>query len=200
MRIMPFVTCLLFTLLVMVPHAHAADAVATASASPAASYSLRPGDTLHINVWKEEQLDRDVLILPDGSIDFPLIGSVPAAGKTPAVLKTIITDKLKPFIPAAEVSVVVKETRGNSVSVMGQVSRPGDIIMSTNLTVMQALSQAGGLTPYAESDSIVILRTVNGKESSIAFDYSDVSRGKHLETNITLQPGDVVVVPTASLF
>ena len=169
-----------------------------ASVSP--SYTLRPGDLLHISVWKEDELDREVLVLPDGTVDFPLIGSATAAGETPAELKKIITDKLKPFVPAAAVTVTVKETRGNAVSIMGQVTKPGDIVMSNALTVMQALSQAGGLTPYAESDSIVILRKIDGKEQSIPFDYSDVARGRHLETNITLAPGDVLIVPTASLF
>ncbi len=169
-----------------------------ATANP--SYNLRPGDLLHVSVWKEDELDREVLVLPDGTIDFPLIGSVQAAGTTPAQLKDAITSKLKPFVPGAAVTVVVKETRGNTVSIMGQVTKPGDIVMGNELTVMQALSQAGGLTPYAEGDDIVILRKVDGKQTSIPFDYSDVSRGSHLETNITLQPGDVLVVPTASLF
>jgi polysaccharide biosynthesis/export protein len=164
------------------------------------SYALRAGDTLHVSVWKEDQLDREVLVLPDGTLDFPLIGTVKAQGLSPNELKTLITQKLKPFVPAAAVTVVVKETRGNSVSIIGQVARPGDIVMSHSLTVMQALSQAGGPTAYADEDSMVILRKVDGAETSIHFDYSDVSRGRDLETNITLMPGDVVVVPTASLF
>lgn len=173
---------------------HAADA------PTAANYTLRPGDSLHISVWKEEELDRTVLILPDGTLDFPLIGSIKAAGLTPAQLRDGITQQLKPFIPAATVSVVVKDTLGNTVSIIGQVAHPGDIVMNRSLSVMQALSQAGGPTPYADEDSIVILRKVNGVEKSIPFDYTDVSRGKNLDTNITLQSGDVVVVPTASLF
>ena len=175
-----------------------APSASAATANPA--YMLRPGDMLHISVWKEDELDRQVLVLPDGSIDFPLIGSVQAAGNSPAALKDLITQKLKPFVPAAAVTVVVNETRGNTVSIMGQVTKPGDIVMGSNLTIMQALSQAGGLTPYADGDDIVILRKTDGKETSIEFDYGDVSRGRHLETNITLEPGDVVVVPTASLF
>jgi polysaccharide export outer membrane protein len=176
----------------------AAPTESVATLDPA--YTLRSGDMLHISVWKEDQLDREVLVLPDGTLDFPLIGSVKAQGLSPNDLKTLITQKLKPFVPAAAVTVVVKETRGNSVSIIGQVARPGDIVMSHSLTIMQALSQAGGPTAYADEDSIVILRKVDGAETSIPFDYSDVSRGRDLETNITLMPGDVVVVPTASLF
>ena len=173
---------------------------AAADTSTATNYTLRAGDNLHVSVWKEDELDRHVLILPDGTIDFPLIGSVTASGLTPTQLKESITQKLQPFIPAA-VSVVVKDTSGNTVSVIGQVARPGDIIMNHALNVMQALSQAGGPTPYADEDSIVILRKgPDNKQVSLHFDYTAVTRGRHLDENINLQPGDVIVVPTASLF
>lgn len=163
------------------------------------SYFVRPGDLLRVTVWKEEELDRDVLVLPDGTVDFPLIGSFEAQGKTTAQLQNEIKRKLKPFIPAASVTVIVKETRGNSISIIGQVARPGDVIMNRSMSVMQALSQVGGLTAYADDD-IVILRKVDGEEISIQFDYSAVSAGRALDSNITLLPGDVIVVPTASLF
>lgn len=172
----------------------------TATSAPTSTYSIRSGDLLHIYVWKEEELDRELLVLPDGTIDFPLIGSVSAQGNTVPQLQETIRDRLNPYVPNATVTVMVKETRGNVVSVMGQVTRPGDIIMNRSLNVMQALSQAGGLTPYADADDIVILRTVKGKQISMMFDYTSVARGKRLEKNITLRPGDVIVVPTASLF
>lgn len=187
---------LLALLLFVAPASHANEEAAPASRA----YTIRPGDMLHITVWKEEGLDREVLVLPDGSMDFPLIGSFTAAGQTTSQLQTSITEKLKPLIPAASVTVWVKETRGNSISVMGQVARPGEIIMNRPLTVLQALSQVGGLSTYADDDDIAILRTVDGKETSIPFDYSAVANGRKLETNITLKPGDIIVVPTASLF
>jgi polysaccharide biosynthesis/export protein len=171
------------------------------TASPVqASYSLRSGDIVQISVWKEEELDREVTVLPDGTIDFPLIGSFTAAGLTPTQVQALVKKKLVPFIPAATVTVVVKEARGNSISVMGQVARPGEIIMTRSFNVLQALSQVGGLTHFADEDDIVILRQQEGKEISIPFDYSAVAAGRALETNITLTPGDVIVVPTASLF
>jgi polysaccharide export outer membrane protein len=185
--------------------APAADDAQAASDEPArpkaaaTSYYVRPGDLLHVTVWKEEELDRDVLVLPDGTMDFPLIGSFKAEGKTTAQLQNEIKRMLKPYIPAASVTVIVKETRGNSISIIGQVARPGDVIMNRKMSVMQALSQVGGLTAYADDD-IVILREVDGEEVSITFDYSAVSSGRKLDTNITLLPGDVIVVPTASLF
>lgn len=164
------------------------------------AYKLQAGDMLRINVWKEEELDREVLVMPDGTIDFPLIGSFSVVGQSTSDVQRLVTAKLQPFIPAASVTVVAKETRGNAVSVIGQVTKPGEVIMTRAMTVMQALSQAGGLTPYADDDDIVILRKNGGKEDSIEFDYSDIARGRNLETNITLLPGDVIVVPTQSLF
>ena len=164
------------------------------------AYRLQAGDMLRINVWKEEELDREVLVMPDGTINFPLIGTLSVVGQSTADVQRTVTQKLEPFVPAASVTVVVKETRGNAISVIGQVTKPGEVVMTRSMTVIQALSQAGGLTPYADDDDIVILRKVNGVEQSIDFDYSDIARGRDLETNITLLPGDVIVVPTQSLF
>ncbi len=195
-------------LLLAAPATHAATlgtlkAEAPAAAQPAtheANYLLRPGDMLHINVWKEEELDRELQILPDGTVDFPLIGSFTAAGLTTSAVRDLVKQKLVPFIPSATVTVMVKEARGNSISVMGQVAKPGEIIMTRQMNVLQALSQVGGLTTYADDDDIVILRRVDGKETSIPFDYGAVAAGRKLESNIALEPGDVIVVPTASLF
>ncbi len=175
-------------------------AAAPSSTQVDSAYRLQAGDMLRINVWKEEELDREVLVMPDGTINFPLIGTLSVVGQSTADVQRTVTQKLEPFVPAASVTVVVQETRGNAVSVIGQVTKPGEVIMTRSMTVMQALSQAGGLTPYADDDDIVILRKTGNKEDSIDFDYSDIARGRNLETNITLMPGDVIVVPTQSLF
>jgi polysaccharide export outer membrane protein len=164
------------------------------------SFTLRAGDVLQVTVWREENLDREVIVLPDGSISFPLIGSVQADGLTPAQLQAAIKTRLRSLIPGASVAVLVKAALGHTVNVIGQVQKPGEIIMSHALSVMQALSQAGGLTPYAAEGRIIVLRTVEGKQVSIPFPYDDVVDGDDLEQNFTLLPGDVVVVPTASLF
>ena len=163
-------------------------------------YTLAPGDVLQISVWKEDALDREAVVLPDGAVDFPLIGSVNVQGKTPSEVQSTIKAKLKRFIPDAAVSVTVKAPLGHTASVIGQVAKPGELIMSHSLTVMQALSQAGGLTPYADEGSIIILRHDGNKETSIPFPYDDVAGGKHLDKDISLKPGDVVVVPTGGLF
>lgn len=173
------------------------EPVVTASES---DYTLRAGDVLQITVWREENLDREVVVLPDGTVNFPLIGSFIAQGLTPAQLQTTIKSKLRSLIPGASVAVLVKATLGHTVSVIGQVQKPGEIIMGHRLTVMQALSQAGGLTPYASEGRIIVLRTVAGKETAIEFPYDDIVSGDNLDKNFTLNPGDVVVVPTASLF
>jgi len=164
-----------------------------------AEYRIIPGDVLQITVWKEEELNQEVLVLNDGTINFPLIGTIEAAGKTAAELQDTIKNKLGKLIPDASVTVAVKAALGHTVSVIGQVAKPGELVMGHDLSVMQALSQAGGLTPYADDGRIIILRRENGKETSIPFPYDDVIHGDELDKDIVLRPGDVVVVPTAGL-
>ncbi len=183
--------------------AHSASAPAADGAILAndKNYTIQAGDVLQITVWKEADMDRETLVLPDGTVSFPLIGSFTAQGMTPAQVQATIRSKLKTLIPDASVTVVVKAALGHSVSVIGQVSKPGELVMSHPLTVMQALSQAGGLTAFASESRIKVLRTdAQGKQTSIDFPYDDISEGENLDKNITLQPGDVVVVPTAGLF
>jgi len=163
-------------------------------------FTIAPGDVLQITVWKEESLDREIVVLPDGAITFPLIGSIAAQGKTPEEVQIDIKNKLKKYIPDASVAVVVKAALGHTVSVIGQVTKPGEFVMGHNLTVMQALAQAGGVTPYASEGNIKILRRVDDKETAIEFPYSDVVDGDELDKDITLKSGDVIVVPTGGLF
>ncbi len=173
----------------------------SASAAVDASYTVHPGDVLQITVWKEESLDKEILVLPDGTITFPLIGSFSVKGMNTSQIQQTVKKKLADLIPDASVTVLVKAALGHSVSVMGQVTKPGELVMGHQLTVMQALSQAGGLTPYADEGDIIILRRdKNNKQISIPFPYDDVASGNNLDKNIELKPGDVVVVPTAGLF
>jgi polysaccharide export outer membrane protein len=163
-------------------------------------YTLNPGDVLQITVWKEEGLDRETLVLPDGSLSFPLVGSISVLGKTVTEVRDLITEKLHHVVPDSPVTVTVKAALGHSVNVIGQVQKPGELVAGHKITVMQALSMAGGLTPYASHSEIIILRSDSGKEVAIPFPYDDVIRGRKLDRDIVLIPGDVVVVPTASLF
>jgi len=183
---------LLFLMLGLIPCAQA-----YAANDP---FTVLPGDVLQISVWKEEGLDREVIVLPDGSITFPLVGNISVQGDTPVAVQDKVKSKLGKLIPDASVSVSVKAALGHTVSVVGQVAKPGELVINHNLTGMQALSQAGGLTPYASESHIIVLRHEDGKETSIDFPYDDISGGDDLDKDIVLNPGDVMVVPTASLF
>lgn len=167
-----------------------------------ANYKLNPGDILQITVWKEEGLDRETLVLPDGTVAFPLVGTLQARGKTVGQLQDEIKAGLEKAIPDAPVTVVVKNALGNTVDVIGQVLKPGEFVAAHPLTVMQALSLAGGLTPYASEKRISIVRhNMDGKDQHLEFPYyEDILDGKNLDKDIVLQPGDVVLVPAASLF
>jgi polysaccharide export outer membrane protein len=162
-------------------------------------YRINPGDVLQVTVWKEDGLDREVLVLPDGSIQFPLVGNLQAGGKTVSVLENELKARLSAVIPDNSVSVAVKAALGHTVDVIGQVNKPGELTLGHRTTVMQALSIAGGLTPFA-SHSILILRRDGDSEKSISFPYDDVSSGDSLDRDIVLNPGDVIVVPAASIF
>ena len=163
-------------------------------------FVIQPGDILQVTVWKEEGLDRETLILPDGSLTFPLIGSIQAKGLTINQLQDNIKSKISHFIPDASVTIMVKAPLGHTVNVIGQVGKPGEIIMQGKMSVMQALSQAGGLTQFADEDDIIVLRGEEKNKKSLPFPYDDISRGRDLDKDIVLLPGDVIVVPTAGLF
>ncbi len=158
-------------------------------------YQLQPGDVLQVSVWKEPDMQSEVLIRPDGGISFPLTGDLPAAGQTVAALTAEITKRIRKFVPDAVVTVAVKAANGSRVYVMGKVQRPGDFPLIGPMDVVQALSLAGGGTPFADMNSIRILRRSGDRQSAIRFRYGDIEHGRNLEQNIELQSGDTVVVP-----
>ena len=159
-------------------------------------YKVNPGDVLEVSVWKEEDLQRQILVNPDGHFAFPLAGDMTAEGKTVEQLRQELTGKLGRFIPDVVVTVAAIKVDGNSVYVLGQVARPGPFTMNRTTDVMQAISMAGGPTPFADVDDIRILRRgEQGSQIAIPFKYSDVREGKKLEQNILLRAGDTVVVP-----
>jgi polysaccharide export outer membrane protein len=169
------------------------DAKATAPAD--FSYRVGPEDVIEISVWKEEGLKKEVLVRPDGGISFPIVGEIRAAGKTAAEIRDEVTERLKRTINNPMVSVSVLKIAGNRVYVIGRVNRPGEYVAGRYIDVLQALTMAGGLTPYAAEDDIKVLRKSDGRDEIFVFEYSDVRKGRKLEQNITLQGGDVVVVP-----
>jgi polysaccharide biosynthesis/export protein len=158
-------------------------------------YLINPGDILEISVWNEDALKREVIVLPDGSIGFPLAGTVLAAGRSVEDLKKELTGKLTEYIAEPVVSISVKEAKGNAIYVTGQVKTPGRFIMTEPMNVMQALSLAGGLTTFAAGNDIVILRNNSKGAESIKFEYSDLEGGEGLDKNHLLKSGDVIVVP-----
>lgn len=164
-------------------------------------YRLNPGDLLQIAIWKEEGLQRDVLVLPDGSITFPLAGHIQAAGLSAKQLQDVLYKRMKKFFSDPVITVSVTQVSGNRIYVIGQVKRPGHFQANGPIDVMQALALAGGLTTFAADGKIKILRRdAKGNQRAIDFDYADVSKGSDLKSNIILRSGDVVVVPTSGLF
>lgn len=158
-------------------------------------YRINAGDELEISVWKEVDLQRDVLIRPDGAFSFPLAGNIQAAGKTATEIEAELVSRLSRYIPELVLTVTVTDVGGNQIYVIGQVSNPGAFVMNPAVDVIQALTLAGGTTPFASLKKIRILRRENGVQRAIEFDYTDVSEGRSLGQNILLKSGDVVVVP-----
>ena len=164
-------------------------------AQATAGYTVKPGDTLEISVWKEPDLQRTVLVRPDGAFSFPLVGEVDARGKTVSELNKTVSDRLTKFISDAVVTISVQEIKGNKIYVLGQVTKPGEFIVNPSVNIMQALSMAGGMTPFAATNDLIVLRGQGKQQNAMAFRYADVVRGRSLETNIELLSGDIVVVP-----
>jgi len=158
-------------------------------------YVIGPADILEIHVWREPDLSRTIPVRPDGKITLPLLNDVQASGLTPLELKARIEKGLAKFVESPTVSVAVQEIHSKNIFVFGQVESPGQYPLQQDLTVLQALSLAGGLAEWADKGDIIVLRKENGRQRRIKFDYKNVSKGKHLERNIFLRPGDTIIVP-----
>lgn len=158
-------------------------------------YRLNPGDLLNISVWNEESLQHDVVILPDGMISFPLAGQLPAARLTLVELEADIKTRLSEYLAEPVVTVSVTEAAGNAIYVMGKVLKPGSFAMHHQMDILQALSMAGGLTPYAKENSIRVIRRQESEQIQIGVRYADLKKGNNLKDNILLKRGDIIVVP-----
>ncbi|MBA4369024.1 MAG: sugar transporter [Desulfobacterium sp.] len=158
-------------------------------------YVIGHGDILNIDVWKDDALAKQVTVLPDGRIAFPLIGEITAGGKTVAQLRREIETGLKRFVPDPILNVEVEQVNSMLIYVIGKVNQPGRFILNTNIDILQALAMAGGLNPFAKQDSIKIFRKTDQETSMYHFNYDEVSEGKQLSQNILLKRGDVIVVP-----
>jgi polysaccharide biosynthesis/export protein len=169
--------------------------VAAGSATVDPNYIIGPQDVLDINVWKENELTRSVPVRPDGRISLPLLNDVQAAGLTPTQLATEITKSLEKFITQPQVTVIVTQINSQRVYILGEATRPGAYPLLPGMTVLQALSSAGGFTPFASLKKIYVLRTEGGKQEKFPFNYKAVVSGKDDEENIVLKAGDQIVVP-----
>ena len=167
----------------------------TVNAEVTQSYKLRQGDLIQVSVWGEDKLQKESLILPDGSITYPLAGRVEVLGLTSLETEKRIAEKLKGYLPDPQVSVVIVSIEGNHAHVLGKVMKPGQIPMTGPMTVLDALSVAGGLDKFADRSSIKVLRNTPQGQKAIPIYYDQLLRGEHLESNITLNPGDTVLVP-----
>jgi polysaccharide export outer membrane protein len=193
-RIISWLSALAACAALLLTTAQAQDDATSAATRP--PYTVNPGDVLTITVWKEEDLQRQVIVRPDGAFSFPLTGDVQAEGQSIEQIRQAVANRLERFIPEPVVTVAADDLGGNKVYVIGQVNRPGDFRATGQMDVMQALSMGGGMTAFAQTGDIRILRRgIDGRLIAIRFDYKDIEKGKRLEQNILLEPGDVVVVP-----
>jgi polysaccharide biosynthesis/export protein len=158
-------------------------------------YIIGPGDVLDISMWKDEALTRQVVVLPDGKISFPLAGQLQAGGRSLRELRQDLEEKIKPYVPEPVLSVEVRQVNSMLIYVIGRVNTPGRFTLNTNITVLQGLAIAGGLNPFARRAKIRVVREENGKSVTFLFNYDDVVEGKHFEQNIELKRGDLIVVP-----
>ena len=159
------------------------------------SYTLLPGDVVEISVWGEELLQKQVLVRPDGGISFPFADNVQAKGRTISDVAAELQKKIVKFVPDAVVTVSLVQNAGNRIYVLGRVNKPGEFQIPRPVDVMQALAMAGGLNPFADRDSIRILRRGPTGQQTINFNYEQVERGEGLDQNVVLEAGDVVMVP-----
>ncbi|MGB2677995.1 MAG: polysaccharide biosynthesis/export family protein [Candidatus Acidiferrum sp.] len=211
MHIRPF---LLLTTMVFLPLAHAQGAIEQAStaassqktdaagktinpvsAATDADYVIGPQDVVRIDVWKEAEISRTIPVRPDGKISLPLLNDIQASGLTALQLGKSIRDGLTKYLTNPEVTVTVTEINSRRVYITGEVARAGAFPLLPNMTVLQALSSAGGFTQFAKTKGIYVLRNDSGKQVKLPFNYREVVKGKNQEENILLQPGDVIVVP-----
>ena len=180
------------------PASAPASAPVDLSARPATddpNYVIGPDDELIVSVWKEPDISRSVPVRPDGKISLALLNDVQATGRTPMQLGQDITERLKNFIAEPQVTVIVTRINSQRIFVVGEVPRTGSFTLLPNMTAVDAISSAGGFTPFAKRTKIYIIRKEDGKVIMIPFNYKEVVRGRKAEKDIVLKPGDRIVVP-----
>jgi polysaccharide biosynthesis/export protein len=159
------------------------------------AYFLQAGDVIELLVWKEPDLSREILIGPDGFISIPLIGAVEAKNKSLDGLRLEIKNRLAAVVNEPSVNISLRAVAGSKIFILGKVARPGEYPLTQPVDVLQALSKAGGITPYADASDIKIIRRTGPDQAVIRFNYNQIERGRHLEQNVILASGDTILVP-----
>lgn len=169
--------------------------LSTKPATDDPNYVIGPDDELIISVWKEPDISRTVPVRPDGKVSLALLNDVQATGRTPMQLGSDITEKLKGFISEPQVTIIVTKINSQRVFVVGEVQRTGSYTLLPNMSAVDAISSAGGFTPFAKRTKIYILRKESGKITSIPFNYKEVVKNRKPDQDVILKPGDRIVVP-----
>jgi polysaccharide export outer membrane protein len=151
-------------------------------------------DVLGVVFWRDENLSTEVVVRPDGKISLPLLNDVHAAGLTPEGLGELLEERAREFVNNPDAAVIVRQIRSRKVYVVGEVARPGTVPLTSDMNMMQLMAQVGGFLEHANRGDVVIVRTENGSEERLKFNYNDVVKGKKPEQNIMLRPGDTVLV------
>jgi polysaccharide biosynthesis/export protein len=167
------------------------------SSQPASlgEYPIGPDDVLLVDVWKRPELSREITVRPDGFISLPLVKDVAASGLSASSLSQVLREKFKEFVEDPEVSVIVKTANSYKIYVLGKVTNSGMFTAKTPVSVVQAIAMAGGFTPFAKTGKLVILHRIAGKDQRVEVNYDEIMDGRHPEKNVTLRPGDTVIVP-----
>lgn len=192
--------CLPFAVGAQAPNPSASSTAAaapstTTGVTPPADYVIGPEDVLSVFVWREKDLTADVMVRPDGQVSLPLLNDVPAAGLTPEQFRQRVTEAAGKYIDQPNVTVIVKAINSRKVFITGEIEKPGTYPLLGPTNVLQLITMAGGLREYADTKNINVMRTEGGKVTQFRFNYRDVAKGRRLEQNVLLKPGDTVVVP-----
>lgn len=162
-----------------------------AQASP--DYVIGLEDVIGVLFWRDETMSGDFVVRPDGKISLPLLNDVEVVGLSPEQLRAKLIGLAKNFVEEPNVTVVVRQINSRKVFITGQVTRPGSFSIAAPTTVLQLIALAGGLAEFAAGDQIAVIRP--GRKEPLKFNYENIRKGKGLEQNIELKPGDTVIVP-----
>jgi len=175
--------------------ATAAAPTSAVALAPPSDYVIGPDDQLSVVFWHDKELSAEVIVRPDGKISLPLLNDVQASGLTPEQLRVNVTEAAKRFVEDPTASIVVKQINSRKVFITGEVEKPGTYPLTGPTTVLQLIATAGGVKEYADKEKIVVLRSEDGRQVGYRFNYKEVVQQKNPKQNITLKPGDTVVVP-----